>query len=582
MVDLTPFGAFCRSQQAAWCVVSPFPTLTSLRYKNVTARTSPWRGCGITFQGLAMAEKHSISRTSDADQGTSTGQEERNLTLTGICTQDDRQCASRTRQSSSNDNYIDFGPTGRDAKTEADRGRQTDDGTRNRDANCRGERISVRQGETLWKLAEEKYGGKHPLEAIYAANGMYPKVADKNGKIEMTDPVYGPGKYVLPDEKDIPQLTRQYRQHVEEQGRSSDKRVGGKDEATDVKIIYGDTFERMSRVKYGHEVPPEAIYAANNLQPRNVDGCLKEPIYYAGKTYTLPAEKDIPDLVRQYWEKCGHPEKCPQQYRQDGGSTGTDNYGNAGETSRPTDGRPPARQPEGGEKRDTKYYNEGYEDGYKDGIRRGKACACGGGGCEACRGKGHQQHREERREHIPAPAPERREPVRGGCQNCGGGGCESCRGRTHREHREPVVIRGVPRVDAGCPNCGGNGCNACMGRRDQRDQRDHVVYQQDRYYDRQRQGIDAAVPLAIMGMVLNGIVGGHRHHGYDNWNGGYGRQDYGREAWEQQRNREIWQRQHQYNSNQYDSEYGYGRRNQRYQQYQYQQYRNRHWSHQGW
>lgn len=514
-----------------------------------------------------MVEKHSISRTSDADQGTATGQEQSNLTLTGICTQDDRQCASRTRQSSGNDNYIDFGPTGRDAKVDANGSRQGGDGTGSRDTAVRGERVSVHQGETLWKIAEEKYGGKHPLEAIYAANGMYPKVADKNGKIEMSDPVYGAGKYVLPDEKDIAQLTRQYRQHVEQQGRSSDKRVGGKDEATDVKLIYGDTFERMARAKYGHEVPPEAIYAANNLHPRNVDGHLKEPIYYAGKTYTMPAEKDIPDLVRHYWDKCGHPEKCPPQYRKENGSgsTGNDNYGDDGET-RKGDARPPARPPQAGDQRDTKYYNEGYEDGYKDGIKRGKACACGGGGCEACRGKTH----EPRQQHHPRPepAPERREP--------------------------PVVVR-PPRVDAGCPNCGGNGCSACSGRRDQgevvyrqdRDndprQRDRVVYQEDRIYEpRQRQGIDPAVPLAIMGMVMSGIVGGHRHRGYDNWNGGYNREDYGREAWEQQRNREMWQRQNQRGYGDYDSEYGYGRRNQRYQDYQYQRYRNRQWSEQGW
>jgi hypothetical protein len=276
----------------------------------------------------------------------------------------------------------------------------------------------------------------------------------------------------------------------------------------------------------------------------------------------MPAEKDIPDLVRQYWDKCGHPEKCPEQYRrQDSGSTstGTDNYGDYGDTK----GKPPVGPDAStGERRDTKYYNEGYEDGYKDGMRRGKTCACGGGGCSACRGRSHEQprHHEPRRE----PVPERREPA-------------------------PVVVR--PRVDAGCPNCGGNGCNACSGRRDTYNPQPQPIYDtrgrnDDRYYYEQQQqrqrGIDPAVPLAIMGMVLGGIAMNRNHHrGYDNWGGGYNRYDYGREAWEQQRQREMWQRRYQYGDGGYDSEYGYGRRNHRYQQYQYQQYRNRYWG-QGW
>lgn len=488
-----------------------------------------------------MAEKHSISRVSDRDQsGAGTGDEQQNLTLTGICTQTERQCTNRDRQAGGTDNYVDFGPTSRDEEAERARASGGD-----RTTTAGGERVTVRQGDTLWKLAEQKYGGKHPLEAIYEANGMHPKVNQANGKIEMTDPKYGPGQYVLPDEKDIPALTRQYRQKVEEQGRSSQQRVGTGEEASQVKLIYGDTFERMGRAKYGKDVPAEAIYEANNLQPRVENGCVKEPIYYAGKTYTLPAEKDIPDLVRRYWERCGHPEKCPPQYRKEGAPTGNDNYGDYGGTEvgkpRPTG--------EGRERRDTKFYNEGYEDGYRDGMKRGKACACGGGGCESCRGKGHG-HAQRREERV-----ERREE--------------------RVERREPERVVRAPRVDAGCPNCGGNGCDACSGRA----RRGGVVYSEDRYYDqRQRHHeINPAVPLAIMGMVLNGVMG-NRHHHRDHWDGGYRGYDYEREAWEQQRARQMWQRQH-HGGRGYDSEYGYGRRQQRYQDYQ--QYQRRYWN-QGW
>jgi hypothetical protein len=456
------------------------------------------------FWGFGMAEKQHITRVSDSGTGGEEPQDQNGLNLNGICTKSDRSCGTRRTSGDPNDNYIYFGGTDQD-RAGADTGGQRYEG---------GSQVTLKSGETFWKLAEQKYGGKHPIEAIYAANGLYPKVTEKDGKIEMTDPTYQAGKsYTMPSEKDIAALTKQYRQHVEEQGRSSQERVGAGEEASKVKLIYGDTFERMARAKYGHEVPAEAIYQANGLKQtfteKNGETCAKDPIYYAGKTYTLPAEKDIPDLVRQYWDGVGHPEKCPPQYRsRDGENGGRDNYGQDGETDRDRapvappvdtgrdqygrdgetdrdrqDDRPYCpegdRQREDGGRRDQgdrngdQTYNEGYEDGYRDAMNRGQRgqrgqesqCDCRGAGCDACGGS-----RSTR-------------PPRESQCGCGGAGCANCMGNAN--NRDPYIDQILyyrqagrdytaetqqrnyeldqqrRRQQGGCTACGGGGCDSC-------------------------------------------------------------------------------------------------------------------------
>lgn len=449
-----------------------------------------------------MGERQQISRVSDNNSNSPQGeeQEQNTLNLNGICSTSDR-CSTRTT-STGDDNYIYFGGTERDNQVSTN-----DGGNRPYEG---GSRVTLQRGDTFWKLAEEKYGHcKHPLEAIYAANGLYPKVNEKDGRIEMTDPTYYAGKtYVLPDERDIDALTKQYRQRVEELGRSSPPRVGTANEESNVKLIYGDTFERMAKAKYGHSVPVEAIYEANGLQQtiteKNGERCTKDPIYYAGKTYKLPAEQDIPDLVRRYYDRIGRPNDCPEQYRGEGRRT-DDNYGNYGETDRDRqvqgdtgrrDGNysdygdtrrkkdcPPERRNERVSNGDT-IYNEGYEDGYRDALERARRegrrdnrhdnrherrheCACGGAGCSACGGGSRERNRSQ-------------------C-GCGGAGCEACIGSMRQ--REPYIDQILYYRQAGrdyteeqydrtrsrrynddqqwnrrmwgCQACGGGGCDAC-------------------------------------------------------------------------------------------------------------------------
>jgi phage tail protein X len=389
------------------------------------------------------------------------GQEDNNLTLTGICTENDTGCNNRTR-GDENDPYIYYGGTDQDTRPASDSADQRYEG---------GRQVTLKRGDTFWKLSEQVYGmGKHPIEAIYAANGLYPKVEERNGRLEMTDPTYYAGKtYTMPDERDLDRLTKQYRARVEELGRSSDKRVGAPDEATDVKLIYGDTFSRLGRAKYGKDVPMEAIFEANGLKAtyteRNGELCAKDPIYYAGKTYKMPAEQDIPDLVRRYWDRVGHPEKCPPEYRNGGGGERRDPYGDYGETDR---GRQPEPPP----------HDDGGRYGDYGQTGRDRGCACGGGGCYSCRGPS-------------AP------PRDSGCA-CNGGGCYACRGPE------------APPRDSGCA-CGGSGCGSCRGGVENRN--DDVVYQEgyeDGYTDGLRRGRGNGSECGCGGAGCNSCGGGRR------------------------------------------------------------------------
>jgi hypothetical protein len=182
--------------------------------------------------------------------------------------------------------------------------------------------VTLKPGQTFWKLAEEKYNGQHPIEAIYAANGLTPKWVEKDGKKVLEDPKYYAGKtYVLPAESEIEALTKKYKDQVRELGQNGRERVGQPNEETPVQLIYGDTFWKLGKAKYDNmERPPiEAIYEANKMTPQVRDNNGKpeliDPTYYAGKTYVLPAAKDIEALTNRFWERLGYPEMSP--YRGD-------------------------------------------------------------------------------------------------------------------------------------------------------------------------------------------------------------------------------------------------------------------------
>lgn len=174
-----------------------------------------------------------------------------------------------------------------------------------------GTKVTVGEGQTLWGIIGEYYSGKYPLEAVYAANEMEPRVVEKDGKKELVDPIYHVGdEFVLPPDAQIDALTQKYRDRVNELGKNSEERVGGADAASEVRLIYGDTLWALAAKKYGTDSPPlTAIYEVNNMMPQVLerDGHteLVAPTYYAGQTFTLPAASEVAELEKKFWQRMG-------------------------------------------------------------------------------------------------------------------------------------------------------------------------------------------------------------------------------------------------------------------------------------
>ncbi|MBI4533526.1 MAG: hypothetical protein HY711_06225 [Candidatus Melainabacteria bacterium] len=225
------------------------------------------------------------------------------------------------------------------------------------------ERTQVRlfAGDTFWELAGRKYNGHHAVDAIYEANGLSPLIVNRGGKPELVVPGYKAGTtYVLPADSEIPELSRRYwlkmsqvneklksdksapvrGEHLPDSGSSGKStkdshpnvtqaktnpyteqvedarlaaakhdraRVGLPDERTQVRLGSGDTFWELSGKKYNGRHPIDAIYEANGLTPTVVRKAgrreLIAPTYWAGQTYVLPAESEIPELSRRFWQK---------------------------------------------------------------------------------------------------------------------------------------------------------------------------------------------------------------------------------------------------------------------------------------
>lgn len=199
-----------------------------------------------------------------------------------------------------------------------------------------GTKVTVQQGQTLWGIIGQHYGGKYPLEAVYAANNMEPRVVEKDGKKELVDPVYHVGQeIILPAESQLEALTQKYRDRVNELGKTSEERVGGPDERTDVNLIFGDTLYSLAQKKYGTDNPPlAAIYEANNMTPEVVQNNgqteLVAPTYYAGKTYTLPAASEVAELEKKFWERMGRPQEVDPNAPVPQSTDTPDPYGNSG------------------------------------------------------------------------------------------------------------------------------------------------------------------------------------------------------------------------------------------------------------
>ncbi|PZM83465.1 MAG: hypothetical protein DKT66_09940 [Candidatus Melainabacteria bacterium] len=177
--------------------------------------------------------------------------------------------------------------------------------------------VVVERGETIWQLSELKYEGKHPLAAIFQANGLRPSVVYENGLRRLLDPVYFAGNvYIFPAWSEVERLEKEFYSLMDElhpQVESYDEynicEAGSVDDKqrSFVTINWDETLYAVAQRKYGSDVPLEAIYEINNMTPSVSGGTagktVKEPVYPGGKTYWLPARSEVDTLTEKYKER---------------------------------------------------------------------------------------------------------------------------------------------------------------------------------------------------------------------------------------------------------------------------------------
>lgn len=182
--------------------------------------------------------------------------------------------------------------------------------------------IILERGETFWQLSEAKYEGRHPIAAIFQANELQPSVVYENGLRRLIDPVYFAGQtYILPAWSEVDELERQFYETMDnhhppversknendDEGNNCRGNVNDGCERSFVTLNWDQTLYAVAQKKYGAEIPIEAIYEINSMWPTVQDGpggkSLREPVYPGGKTYWLPAGKEIESLTGKYKEK---------------------------------------------------------------------------------------------------------------------------------------------------------------------------------------------------------------------------------------------------------------------------------------
>ena len=171
--------------------------------------------------------------------------------------------------------------------------------------------IVLASGETFWRLSESKYEGRHPIAAIFQANGLQPSVVYENGLRRLVDPVYLAGStYVLPAWSEVEDLERQFYETMDSQHPPTENLEHENNDNTErsfVTLNWDQTLYAVAQKKYGSEIPIEAIYEINAMLPTVQDGpsgkSLREPVYPGGKTYWLPAGREIKTLTEKYREK---------------------------------------------------------------------------------------------------------------------------------------------------------------------------------------------------------------------------------------------------------------------------------------
>lgn len=167
-------------------------------------------------------------------------------------------------------------------------------------------KVVLQKGDTFWRLSEVKYGGLHPIDAIYAANNLSPHYEYRDGKRFLVDPIYYAGKeYLLPANHELPSLQARFWQSFDPI--TDEERLGVSDKRVTICLRWDETFSQLSKKKYKGKDASRAVFELNDMAPSVVvDNGVKrvsEPICQAGWSYDFPAEIEISELETKYEER---------------------------------------------------------------------------------------------------------------------------------------------------------------------------------------------------------------------------------------------------------------------------------------
>ncbi|MBS2004771.1 MAG: LysM peptidoglycan-binding domain-containing protein [Cyanobacteria bacterium SZAS LIN-5] len=167
-------------------------------------------------------------------------------------------------------------------------------------------RVVLQKGDTFWRLAEIKYGGMHPIDAIYAVNDLLPRYEDRDGRKVLVDPIYYAGReYILPAKHELAKLQTEFWQSFDPA--TDEERLGVSDKRSSVCLRWDENFTELTRKKYNGRDAANAVYELNHMTPSVTvqDGVkqVSEPICQAGRSYDFPAEIEISELETKYKER---------------------------------------------------------------------------------------------------------------------------------------------------------------------------------------------------------------------------------------------------------------------------------------
>lgn len=171
--------------------------------------------------------------------------------------------------------------------------------------------LVLERGDTFWRLSELKYGGRHPIAAIFEINKLTPSVRYENGLRKLVDPIYFAGKsYILPSWAETEDLAKRFYKRMDELYPECNEDTGADSslkQRLKVTVDWDQTLDAVAQQKRGKVISSEALYEVNQLMPTVVNGpngkTLREPTYGGGATFFLPNDDEIESLKNTYCQR---------------------------------------------------------------------------------------------------------------------------------------------------------------------------------------------------------------------------------------------------------------------------------------